>query len=75
MELGAAKVQTQSGTSCKRFAAYSNGPKTQAISIMTLRLVCLSRDQRQKGDHVWTDGECAAFEARWPRGTRERLAF
>jgi integrase len=42
---------------------------------MTLRLVCLSRDQRQKGDHVWTDDECAAIEARWPRGTRERLAF
>jgi integrase len=27
------------------------------------------------GHHVWTDEECAAFEARWPRGTRERLAF
>ena len=43
--------------------------------MMTLRLVCSSRDQRQKGDHVWTDDECAAFEARGPRGTRERLAF
>jgi integrase len=27
------------------------------------------------GHHVWTDDECAAFEARWPRGTRERVAF
>jgi len=27
------------------------------------------------GHHVWTDDECAAFEARWARGTRERLAF
>jgi integrase len=27
------------------------------------------------GHHVWTDEECAAFEARWPKGTRERLAF
>ncbi|HET8919456.1 MAG TPA: tyrosine-type recombinase/integrase, partial [Xanthobacteraceae bacterium] len=27
------------------------------------------------GHHVWTDEECATFEARWPRGTRERLAF
>ncbi len=27
------------------------------------------------GHHVWTDEECAAFELRWPRGTRERLAF
>jgi integrase len=27
------------------------------------------------GHHVWTDDEVAAFERRWPRGTRERLAF
>ncbi len=27
------------------------------------------------GHHVWSDEECAAFEARWARGTRERLAF
>jgi integrase len=27
------------------------------------------------GHHVWTEDECAAFEARWPRGTRERVAF
>lgn len=27
------------------------------------------------GFHVWTDEECARFEARWPTGTRERLAF
>jgi integrase len=27
------------------------------------------------GHHVWTDEECARFEARWARGTRERLAF
>lgn len=25
--------------------------------------------------HTWTDDEIAAFEARWPIGTRERLAF
>ena len=28
-----------------------------------------------EGHHVWTDDECIAFEVRWPRGTRERLAF
>jgi integrase len=28
-----------------------------------------------EGHHVWTDEECAAFEARWPHGTRERVAF
>jgi integrase len=27
------------------------------------------------GFHVWTDDEVARFEARWPIGTRERLAF
>lgn len=27
------------------------------------------------GFHVWTDDEVAAFEARWPIGTRERLAL
>jgi len=25
--------------------------------------------------HTWTEGELAAFEARWPLGTRERLAY
>jgi integrase len=25
--------------------------------------------------HTWTNGELAAFEARWPLGTRERLAY
>jgi integrase len=27
------------------------------------------------GHHTWTEEECAVFEARWPRGTRERVAF
>ena len=27
------------------------------------------------GFHVWSDEEIAAFEAHWPIGTRERLAF
>jgi len=27
------------------------------------------------GHHVWTQEECDAFEARWPVGTRERLAY
>ena len=27
------------------------------------------------GFHCWTEEELAAFEARWPLGTRERLAF
>ena len=30
---------------------------------------------KTEGYHVWTDVEIARFEARWPIGTRERLAF
>lgn len=30
---------------------------------------------RTDGFHSWTDAEIAAFEARWPLGTKERLAF
>jgi integrase len=30
---------------------------------------------RSAGFHTWTEEEIAAFEARWPLGTRERLAF
>ncbi len=30
---------------------------------------------RTEGHHTWTDDECDRFEARWPLGTRERLAF
>lgn len=30
---------------------------------------------KTEGHHTWTDEECDRFEARWPIGTRERLAF
>lgn len=30
---------------------------------------------KTEGHHVWTDDECARFEARYSVGTRERLAF
>ena len=30
---------------------------------------------KSDGHHSWTDDEVARFEARWPLGTRERLAF
>jgi integrase len=30
---------------------------------------------RTDGYHTWTEAEIAAFEARWPSGSRERLAF
>jgi integrase len=30
---------------------------------------------RSEGFHTWTEDEIAAFEKKWPLGTRERLAF
>lgn len=33
------------------------------------------RDKNSTGFHVWTEEECQRYEARWPRGTWERLAF
>lgn len=33
------------------------------------------RDRTSTGYHVWTEDECQRYEARWPRGTWERLAF
>lgn len=33
------------------------------------------KSYRMGSYHTWTDAELAAFEKRWPLGTRERLAF
>ncbi|MCV9940969.1 tyrosine-type recombinase/integrase [Boseaceae bacterium BT-24-1] len=30
---------------------------------------------KTEGHHTWTDDECDMYEAKWPLGTRERLAF
>jgi integrase len=34
-----------------------------------------NKGKKSEGFAVWTDVEMAAFERRWPRGTRERVAF
>ena len=34
-----------------------------------------AKSYRSKEIHTWTEDEIAAFERRWPEGTRERLAF
>jgi len=34
-----------------------------------------AESQKTEGYHVWTEEEVATFEARWPVGTRERLAM
>jgi integrase len=31
--------------------------------------------RKSDGHHVWSEDECSRYEARWPIGTRERLAF
>jgi integrase len=33
------------------------------------------KEKKSEGFPVWTDDDIAAFERRWPRGTRERLMF
>lgn len=33
------------------------------------------RARRSDGHHTWTEAEVAAYEARWPLGTRQRLAL
>lgn len=35
----------------------------------------LEGDNDAEGFHAWTEEELATFEARWPLGTRQRLAF
>lgn len=37
--------------------------------------VVVETPKRQTGFHTWSEGEITAFQARWPRGTRERVAF
>ena len=41
-----------------------------------VELIKIKRDEREEeGFHTWTEEELAAFEARYPLGTRERLAY
>ncbi len=37
--------------------------------------VALGRAKRTEGFPVWSQDDIAAYEAHWPRGTRERVAF
>lgn len=41
----------------------------------TLGVKLLSGGNDEAGFHAWTEDELARFEARWPTGTRQRLAF
>ncbi|MDR7039775.1 integrase [Methylobacterium sp. BE186] len=41
----------------------------------TLGVKLLSGGNDEVGFHAWTEDELARFEARWPLGTRQRLAF
>jgi integrase len=43
-------------------------PDNPVVGIKPLRI-------ESDGFHTWTEDEAAQFEARWPVGTRERLAF
>lgn len=41
----------------------------------TLNVKVKTRSKRKGGYPPWTDEDMAKFEARWPRGTRERVIF
>ena len=41
----------------------------------TLNVKVKTKPKRKGGYPPWTDEEMAKFEARWPRGTRERVMF
>src|ERR1700688_3718596 len=44
-----------------------------AASDPTLNVKIKTKSKRQGGYPPWTDEEMAQFEARWPRGTRQRV--
>jgi integrase len=46
-----------------------------AASDPTLNVKVKSKSKRKGGYPTWTDEDMAKFEARWPRGTRERVIF
>jgi integrase len=46
-----------------------------AASDPTLNVKVKTRSKRKGGYPPWTDEDMAKFEARWPRGTRERVIF
>jgi integrase len=46
-----------------------------AASDPTLNVKIKTKSKRKGGYPPWTDEEMAKFEARWPRGTRQRVIF
>jgi integrase len=46
-----------------------------ATSDPTLNVKVKTKPKRKGGYPAWTDDDMAKFEARWPRGTRERVMF
>jgi integrase len=46
-----------------------------AASDPTLNVKVKTKSKRKGGYPPWTDEDMAKFEARWPRGTRERVIF
>lgn len=49
--------------------------QTLAESDPTIGVELLKGANDRVGFHTWTEDELARFEARWPTGTRQRLAF
>lgn len=62
--------------SMRSFFAWASDPKSGALVKVDPTVgVAFLGSKNQNGYHSWSDEEVALFEARWPLGTRERLAL
>jgi integrase len=61
--------------SMRRFFAWASGDGKLVKIDPTAGVKMLKGANDEAGFHVWSEDELARFEARWPVGTRERLAF
>jgi integrase len=62
--------------SMRAFFAWAADPKAGAlVKADPTAGIALLGSQNPNGYHAWTDAEVARFEARWPLGSRERLAL
>lgn len=62
--------------SMRAFFAWASDPHGgDLVKINPTKGVALLRTRNPAGYHTWTEDEVALFEARWPLGTRERLAL
>ncbi|WP_332116009.1 tyrosine-type recombinase/integrase [Azorhizobium caulinodans] len=59
----------------RAFFQWAAGPGALVAADPTVGVKLLKGRNDKVGFHTWTEAECAKFEAHWPLGTMERLAF